>query len=353
MTIAFLNGRFYGGAAADAPLAQALVSAFDAGLQHGVGLFETMLGGVVVRGVETATTHGEEVEGWVLHLDEHLERLAGSARALGLSEQLRAGALGDAVMETVRRSKLPKARVRLTITGGDLSMLAAAQAGASPRSVDPTVLIVAQPATEYPAAMFERGVRVVLADARANPLDPSQGHKTLNYWWRLRELQSAARKGAGEALVLSVTNHVSGGCVSNILLVRGDEVITPIARGEEKGGGGGGAAAVDPEDIGAIPKPESGKRPALPSPVLPGVTRGWALERLERWGLTVRKRMIGVQDVIDADEVVLTNSSWGVVPVVQVEANPIGTGTPGRFAADLRDAWTALQPSDVAEEPEV
>src|SRR5205814_2137459 len=83
------------------------------------------------------------------------------------------------------------------------SMLAAAQSGGTggARAADPTVLIVAQPVTRYPEAMFERGVTVVLADARANPLNPFEGHKTLNYWWRLRELQTAARKGAGEALV--------------------------------------------------------------------------------------------------------------------------------------------------------
>ena len=38
---------------------------------------------------------------------------------------------------------------------------------------------------------------VVFADSRANPLNPMEGHKTLNYWWRLRELQVAAGKGAG------------------------------------------------------------------------------------------------------------------------------------------------------------
>ena len=62
-------------------------------------------------------------------------------------------------------------------------------------------MIVVQPATEYPAEMFERGVMAVIADMRVNPLDPMSGHKTLNYWGRLRELQAAAAKRAGEAIV--------------------------------------------------------------------------------------------------------------------------------------------------------
>ena len=353
MTVAFLNGKFYSDAGTSdspgvslggtdmLPLSQALISVFDAGLQHGVGLFETMLGGVQIHPIEGATSHGEELDGWVIQLDEHLERLAGSARDLGLSDQLRTGALAEAVMETVRRSRLPKARIRLTITGGDLSMLAAAQAGGTARrSLDPTVLIVAQPATEYPSAMFDRGVRVVLASARANPLDQFQGHKTLNYWWRLRELQLAAQKGAGEAVVLSVSNHVCGGCVSNILLVRRDELITPIARGEETG-------TPHEQPVGS-PKPAHGI-PGLPSPVLPGITRSWTLGKLEQWGLSIRKRMVSVQDVLDADEVMLTNSSWGVLPVVKLEANDVADGKPGRWTRDLRDAWLELSPRETDE----
>src|SRR5438552_18169551 len=111
-TSVFLNGTFYGGAD-EAPIADARVSAFDAGFQHAVGLFETMMGGVVRRGVEGPRTHGEEIEVWILQLDEHMERLAASAKALGLSDQFRTRALGEVALATVRRSGLERARVRL------------------------------------------------------------------------------------------------------------------------------------------------------------------------------------------------------------------------------------------------
>lgn len=307
-TTIFLNGRFISDPSA------AAVSAFDAGFQHALGLFETMLGG-------NASAQGHTAEPWVLQLDEHLERLAASARQLGLSDSLRTGALAEAVVETVRRSELPRARIRLTITGGDLSLLARAGGGAGAPSRephDPTILIVAQPATEYPAGLYERGSALVIADARANPLNPFEGHKTINYWWRLRELQQAAAKGAGEALVLQVSNHLCGGCVSNVLIVKGDSVLTPIARGEEA-------------DVG-------GKQ-ALPSPVLPGTTRAWALEQTESLGLTIKRQMLAAQDILDADEVLLTNSSWGVLPIVKFEANAIGDGVPGKFTRRLREKW--------------
>ncbi len=302
----FLNGGFLEQGAAR-------VSAFDAGLQHGVGLFETMLGG---------TTALDET--WVYRLDEHMERLAGSARELGLAEHLRTQGLYDAVMETVARAGHARTRVRLTVTGGDLNLLGRSDEATKRRSdggqgTEPTVLIVAQPATEYPEAMFERGVMVSIADARANPLNPFEGHKTLSYWWRLRELQAASAKRAAEAVVLQVSNHLCGGCVSNIFVVKDGVVRTPIARGEE--GGASGA-----------------KGGALPSPVLPGITRRTVIELAELRSMTVERRMLHVQDLLGADEVFLTNSSWGVLPVVAVEAHPIGAGKPGDVTRTLRGA---------------
>jgi branched-subunit amino acid aminotransferase/4-amino-4-deoxychorismate lyase len=279
---------------------QARVSAADAGVLHAVGLFETM----------TARVTGDGVV--VESLDEHLDRLQASASTLGLSTELKTGPLGEAVVETVRRSGHERSRVRLTITGGDLNLLRATGRGAH----TPTVIIDAQPATRYPEAMFTRGVMAVIADAKANPLDPTAGHKTLNYWWRLRELQIAAGRGAGEAIVLQVSNHVCGGCVSNLFSVKDGTLVTPIARGEEQEVGGKGA---------------------IPSPVLPGITRARVLKEAKKMGLTIERRMMGIGDVLDADEVFLTNSSWGVLPVTAVEAEPVGSGDVGEVCRSLRE----------------
>lgn len=279
----------------------ARVSAFDAGLQHGVGLFETMLGGV------------RDGRAWVFGLDAHLSRLKGSVEALGLSSALRVSALAEAVLLTVQEAGHERCRVRLTLTGGDLNLLSGSGGAQA------TIMIDVQPATVYPEEMYERGVRATIADAKANPLNPMEGHKTLSYWWRLRELQAAAGKGAAEALVFAVSNHLCGGCVSNVLVLKDGVLSTPIARGEERAVGGKGA---------------------LPSPVLPGTTRGWLLEQAPSKGLDVDRRMLTITDVLEADEVMLTNSSWGVLGVVGVEAEPIGRGVVGEVTHALRLAWT-------------
>ena len=293
MAEVFLDGKFV-------PREHARVSASDAGLLHAVGLFETM----------SATLDADRPV--VDDLEQHLDRLAGSADELGLSADLRTGPLAEAVLGTIRRAGHPRARVRLTVTGGDLNMLRAT--GKSRHT--PTIIIDAQPATAYPDAMFDKGVVVAIADAKANPLDPTAGHKTLNYWWRLRELQKASARGAAEAVVLQVSNHLCGGCVSNLFAVRGQTLLTPIARGEEQAVGGKGA---------------------IPSPVLPGITRARVIDAADDLGLTVERRMMGVADILDADEVFLTNSSWRVLPVTAIEAEPVAQGTVGPVARALRE----------------
>ncbi len=329
----FLNGKFV-------ELDAAKVSAFDAGLQHGVGLFETML---AVKGKDGPA---------VIGLGEHMTRLAHSAAELGLSDSLREDALSEAVLETVKRSGLmredARARVRLTITGGDLNMLSRTSGAAR----DPTILIHAQPATAYPAEMMERGVSVTLADMKLNPLDPFAGHKTLNYWSRLRELQRAAAKQAGEALVFQVTNHLAGGCVSNAFVVKDGVLMTPIARGEEKevgkeSGTGPGTHKAAPAGTRAAKAGSKSKAEpvevssmVMPSPVLPGVTRAILVRHAADNGVRIERRMLSIHDVLGADEVFLTNSSWGVLPVVKVEREAIGGGEVGALTRRAQEWWS-------------
>ncbi len=338
MATVFLNGAFV-----DA--ADAKVSAFDAGFQHGVGLFETM----------TAVAGRSGAKPRILGLWEHLERLRGSALELGLVSTLHTPALAEAVERAAAKEAqaspdTERFRVRLTITGGGLNMLARGGGGGAGAAASgehaPTLMIHAQPAASYPEEMFDRGVRAVVAGLRVNPLDPMQGHKTLNYWSRLRELQAAAAAGAGEALVFQVTNHLAGGCVSNAFLVKGGELITPIARGEETEVASGGAAASDRDPANPNPPPDPDQKRsagagagAMPSPVLPGITRRWVMDWADGADIPVRRRMVTISDILEADEVFLTNSSWGVLPVVAVEQSRIGAGEPGPMTVRLMAAY--------------
>lgn len=286
---AFINGQFV-----DA--AEARVGFFDAGFQHGIGLFETMLAR----------------DGAVLRLEEHLERLATSARELRLFDPLRVEPLAEAVHLCLGQNGMKDARVRITLTAGDMGkpFAGANAAGERPAAPQPTVAIHVQPPTRYPDELFANGVAVSIAEGRANPHDPFAAHKTLHYWPRIAALQRAGESGCAEALWFTIGNHLASGSVSSVFLVKDGRIRVPFARGE-----------------------------GVPSPVLPGCTRAAVLLWAEGTGVPVERANLAIDDVLAADEIFLTNSSWGVMPVVRVERHQVGAGVPGPVARAMREKW--------------
>ena len=258
----------------------ATVGVFDAGFQHGVGLFETMLAR----------------NGRVFRPEQHMNRLAESAAMLRLTEKLQIGPLVEALQLTLDENGQENARVRLTITGGNLNML---QRTGNSEAGDPTIIVQTQPPTEYPAGFYKNGVMVSLASGRVNPYELSAGHKTLNYWSKLLNLQLSAMQQCGESLWLTPSAHVSGGSVSNVFIVRNGSLCTPTARGEED----------ENEE---------------PSATLPGITRDAVVDFANELGISTQKTTMTIDDVLAADEVFLTNSSWGVLPVIGVRAMIVG-----------------------------
>lgn len=292
----YLNGRMLGPDDAQVPVT-------DAGLQHAVGLFETF----------------QAHHGTVFRLDAHLARLADAAHALGLAASLNPEPLADAVRQTIAHNQIDRARLRLTLTAGSLSLLKGDQdqaPDAAPK-VRQTVAIVPSEPTQFADGYFEKGITVVIHGPGANPFDETAGRKTLNYWERLRSLRRAASVGAGEAIWLNITNHLASGAVSNIMLVKDGTLLTPYARGEEVKG-------------------------ALAAPVLPGITRAAVIECAKTLGVNVTRRMLTVDDLLEADEVMLTNSGWGVLPVTKIEKHTVGTGVAGQLTTQLRKDYLAL-----------
>ena len=109
--------------------------------------------------------------------------------------------------------------------------------------------------------------------------------------------------------------------------MRKGELLTPIARGEEKAG-------------------------ALPSPVLPGITRAVVREIAGRMGIACQVRTLAIDDALGADEIFLCNSSWGIMPVVGIEGATVRGGAPGAITRTLREALSQAidgEPRDTAE----
>ncbi len=72
--------------------------------------------------------------------------------------------------------------------------------------------------------------------------------------------------------------------------------------------------------------------------ILPGVTRGAALEAAARLGIRVEERALSVEELLDSEEVFLASTTLWTYPLVQVDGRPIGDGRPGPVAAKICEA---------------
>ena len=180
------------------------VSAIDLGVTRGDGVFETIgVGG-----------------GRAQAFDAHLTRLARSAAMLELPEPDR-----EAWRETVIAvaERLPADRagfVKLVYTRG------------VERAGRPTGWVLGSVAPDHTAAR-EHGVSVVVLD-RGMQHDVAstspwllQGAKTLSYAVNMAAMREAHRRGADDVLFVSTDGYLLEGATSNLVLKRGDRLVTP------------------------------------------------------------------------------------------------------------------------------
>jgi branched-chain amino acid aminotransferase len=297
MPTVWLNGSFVDEADACVPLR-------DTGLLHAAGVFTTM------------RSYG----GRVFRIGDHLRRLRDSCEALFVPLSYKDEVLAAAADELQRRNDLSAARLRLTVTRG-----AASQDPLHGLRLEPNVFLTATAFEPYPEDYYRRGLTVIVLDEqKLNPYDLQAGHKTLNYFSRLAALREANRRGAGEALWFNVHNYLESGSISNVFLVKGGALVTP-------------PTAVDLRD------PAVAAATAYPrAAVLPGVTRGAVMELARAAGVDVRTRPVDVNQLLDADEVFLTNGVMGVMPVCRIERKAVGRDEPGEVTRDLMRRYADL-----------
>lgn len=274
--IVFLNGSFL---AAE----EARISIFDGGFLHGAGLFETMRADF----------------GKVFRLNEHIDRMLNSAAKLGLPIERPDLPLSRDFDELLERNRLTTARLRMTVTVGSLHPAIQAEVPAL------TVCVTAADLQPPPPDLLARGMSVLITTFTQSSADPMAGHKTIAYLPRLLALRSAQKFGCSEAFWFTPQNYLAEGCISSVFVVRGGALATP----------------------------------PLNTPILPGVSRSVVLEIAQAEGIPAEEKMLNINDVLDADEIFITNSSMQVAPVCRVEKKEIGTSKPGPMTARLRAAF--------------
>ena len=255
----------------------AQVSVRDIGLLYGVGLFETM----------------RSCNGVVFSLADHLDRLFFSAQSLNIKISYTKEQIADAVYETLRANDLSDARLRLTLTGGTMSREETERKN--------TLLVTATQFSPYPEQYYQNGATVVLCSFKQNPSDPVSGHKSTNYLPRMLALDMARQKSAAEALWFTIDNRLAEGCISNVFLVKSSVVYTP----------------------------------PVETPVLAGVARKSVCQIAIHNSIQLIEKNLYISDLLEADEVFLTNVIMQILPVTHIEAHVVGDGKVGAVTKRL------------------
>ncbi|HTT55746.1 MAG TPA: branched-chain-amino-acid transaminase [Opitutaceae bacterium] len=264
----YLDGKFV-------EAADAKISVFDHGLLYGDGIFE---------GIRL-------YQGNVFRLEDHLERLWFSAKALMLTIPLTRAEMAAAVCEACRQNGLRDGYIRLVVTRGpgDLGLAPWLCAKAS-------VIIIADKIALYPPELYATGLTVVTVPTRrvgAAAVPPVI--KSLNYLNNILAKLDARQAGAQEAVMLNDQGFVAECTGDNIFIVRKGRIYTPAA---QQGG-------------------------------LRGITRDTIFDIAQSLGVPAEEHDLTRYDLWTADECFLTGTGAEVIAVVKLDSRDIGDGKPG------------------------
>ena len=253
----------------------AMVSVFDHGLLYGDGVFE---------GIRL-------YDGCVFKLDEHLERLEYSAKAILLDLPLSREEFADAVCETCRANDLSNGYVRLVVTRG-VGHLGLTPDGCGP----PSVIIIADDIQLYPEELYEKGLKIISVPTRrinASALPPAV--KSLNYLNNILAKIEAKKVGFQEALMLNDKGEIAECTGDNVFVLSKGVLYTP------------------PLDAGS----------------LRGITRAAVMDIASDLGIPCREQALTRYDLWTAEECFLTGTAAEVIPCVEVDHRQVGNGQPG------------------------
>jgi branched-chain amino acid aminotransferase len=278
-----VNGRIVG-------QDQAFVSVFDHGFLYGEGVYETL------------RTYG----GRPFLFDRHMRRLRNSASMLALPIPVADAEVEARFCDTLRAAGLTggpgsEAYLRLMVTRGvgDLSY--------DPRSCPvSTVVVIARPQVDPPSEAYEHGVSVAIVSiVRNHPGSVNPLIKSNNLLNNAMGMQEAFRRGCFEGVMRNYRGELAECTTSNLFIVARGTALTP------------------PLDAG----------------LLPGITREFLFEIGAECGVRVQEAVLHDPDLLGADEAFLTSTTRAVVPIVQVDGQHIGTGTPGPVTKALMEAF--------------
>jgi branched-chain amino acid aminotransferase len=257
----------------------------------------------VVQGGDAVWEGLRLYNGRIFRLEQHLDRLVGSAKALAFAQIPSREEIVTEIRRTLEANAMyDGVHIRLTLTRG-----VKITSGMDPRlnQSGPTLIVLAE---HKPPVYSTDGITLVTSSVRRFPpdcLDPKIHHNNL--------LQSILAKieanaaGADDAVMLDVRGFIAETNATHLFLVDDGRVLTPR--------------------VVACPE---------------GVTRGAVLELCRDSGIPAEERDLSLTEAYRADEMFCTGTMGELAAVTKLDGRTIGDGQPGRTMRRLADLFRAL-----------
>ncbi len=260
----------------------AVVSVFDHGLLYGDGVFE---------GVRA-------YNGRIFLLDEHIDRLYDSAKAIALEIPMSKAEVSQAVVDTCKANGISDGYIRLVITRGKGTL------GLNPYLCKKAqVIIIAAEIQLYPQELYDTGLKIITVGTVRNHTEAINPRvKSLNYLNNVMAKIEAINAGCMEGLMLNPQGQVAEASGDNVFAVKNGILTTP------------------PSWCGA----------------LEGLTRNKVIQLARNAGYEVREDVMARYDLYVADEVFLTGTAAEIIAVIDIDKRKIGDGKPGKMTSELK-----------------
>lgn len=293
--IVYLNGEYV-------PEGEAKVSVLDRGFRWGDAVYDAV----------------RTFEGRLFKLEEHIDRFYRSLRYARIDPGLSKAEMSSITLEVIKRNE-----DRRRQTDGDYLVTMQASRGpvaqmATPVGGRPTVTIYCLPITfEAHAKYYREGAHVIVPSVRRTPPEcVSPRAKVSNKMNHFQaELEVKALDPDAFALMLDMDGNIAESTGSDFLFVSGGVLRIPQRRTH-----------------------------------LTGVSLLTAAELAEKMGMGTDEGAFTLFDLYNAEEAMLTASTFCLLPVVRVNGMPLGEGKPGPLVTRLLELWKELVGFDFVEE---
>lgn len=274
------------------PIEEASIPVMDRGFLFGDGIYEV-----------TAVLDGKFIDN-----TPHLERLDRSLSAIGIRNPMTIAEWTAVQRELATRNGMREGLIYIEVTRGVYE-----REFTCPPDIAPTVVMFTQTKSVRINSSLEKGAAVItVPDLRWARRDI----KSTALLAQVLAKQAAKAAGVAEAWMVEDGFVTEGASSTAFIVTHGGEIVT---------------------------------RP-LSQAVLPGITRQTVMRLAEKHGLKLAERLFAVEEALEAREAFLTSASTIALPIVRIDDKPVGDGTPGPIAKDLRNLYLAAvdaAPADI------